>query len=181
MNKVLPMIAAATLAMSLAAGGAHAANLISNGTFAAGLTDWTETDSCCYFTDANGFHEGAINTNGMLSQTFSDPAGEVLTVSFDYLGEDSSSYQYVSFDGVIVPSSEVDGVSPYTAYSFTLGTGTGLDTITFNGRNNPDYNTLDNVVVTASGVPEPAAWAMMIVGMGLVGSAMRRRKVALAA
>jgi hypothetical protein len=26
-----------------------------------------------------------------------------------------------------------------------------------------------------SGVPEPATWAMMIVGFGLVGSAVRRR------
>jgi hypothetical protein len=29
-------------------------------------------------------------------------------------------------------------------------------------------------------VPEPASWAMMIAGFGLVGAAMRRRKVALA-
>jgi hypothetical protein len=26
-----------------------------------------------------------------------------------------------------------------------------------------------------TGVPEPAAWAMMLAGFGLVGSAMRRR------
>ena len=32
-----------------------------------------------------------------------------------------------------------------------------------------------------SAVPEPASWAMMIGGFGLVGAAMRRRKVALAA
>ncbi len=29
--------------------------------------------------------------------------------------------------------------------------------------------------VGAAGVPEPAAWAMMLAGFGLVGSAMRRR------
>ena len=34
---------------------------------------------------------------------------------------------------------------------------------------------LDNVTVAA--VPEPAAWAMMILGMGAIGFAMRRRKV----
>ena len=28
------------------------------------------------------------------------------------------------------------------------------------------------------GVPEPASWAMMLGGFGLVGSAMRRRKTA---
>lgn len=38
----------------------------------------------------------------------------------------------------------------------------------------------DNVSLTAA-VPEPATWAMMILGFGLVGSAMRRRKPAVAA
>ena len=38
---------------------------------------------------------------------------------------------------------------------------------------------LDNVSVTGSGaVPEPASWAMMLGGFGLVGGAMRRRSAA---
>ena len=37
----------------------------------------------------------------------------------------------------------------------------------------------DNIVVAA--VPEPATWAMMIGGMGVVGGSLRRRKAALAA
>ncbi|QXQ08680.1 PEPxxWA-CTERM sorting domain-containing protein [Sphingosinicellaceae bacterium] len=32
-----------------------------------------------------------------------------------------------------------------------------------------------------AGVPEPATWAMLIIGFGLVGSAMRRRPVVAAA
>lgn len=41
----------------------------------------------------------------------------------------------------------------------------------------------DFEVVSSGGgaVPEPATWAMMIAGFGLVGSALRRRRVALAA
>jgi hypothetical protein len=36
---------------------------------------------------------------------------------------------------------------------------------------------LDNVKLTVdAGVPEPAAWAMMLAGFGLVGAAMRRRE-----
>lgn len=38
----------------------------------------------------------------------------------------------------------------------------------------------DSVIVPTAGVPEPATWAMMIGGFGLVGGAMRRR-VAVAA
>ena len=40
---------------------------------------------------------------------------------------------------------------------------------------------IDDISFRAGGVPEPAAWAMMLAGFGLVGSAMRRRaKVAVA-
>jgi hypothetical protein len=45
------------------------------------------------------------------------------------------------------------------------------------------YNLNDLTFGTAAGVPEPAAWGMMIGGFGLAGAAMRRRvtKVAFAA
>lgn len=51
-----------------------------------------------------------------------------------------------------------------------------------NGDPTSDYsNAIDNVVLQLSarqpgGVPEPATWAMMVVGFGAVGSALRRRK-----
>lgn len=35
---------------------------------------------------------------------------------------------------------------------------------------------LDNVLVLSGAVPEPATWAMMIAGFGLVGSTLRRRR-----
>jgi hypothetical protein len=167
-------LALAVLGVTISAGTSSATtNLILNGDFSSGLTDWTETNSCCYYTDSAGFHEGAVETNGMLSQTFGDPVGAPLEISFYYLGEDSSSYQYVSFDGTTVAGTLVSGVSPYNFYTFALGVGTGSDTITFNGRNNPSYNTLDFVSVTA--VPEPATWAMMLLGFAGVGLLAYRR------
>jgi hypothetical protein len=36
------------------------------------------------------------------------------------------------------------------------------------------------IVASVAGVPEPAAWALMIGGFGLIGSASRRRKVSVA-
>jgi PEP-CTERM motif len=181
MRKLLTGAAFAAI-MTLAGHASASPNLITNGDFSAGLTGWTETDSCCYYTDGSGFHEGAIGTNGMLSQTFADPAGEDLTLSFYYSGEDpATSYQYVTFDGVEVPGSYVGGATPLTFYSFNLGPGTGLDTLVFNGRNDPSYNTLDDVVVTAS-VPEASTWAMMLVGFAGLGFAgFRARRTAIAA
>jgi len=37
------------------------------------------------------------------------------------------------------------------------------------------YNQLDNVQVSGA-VPEPASWALMLGGFGVVGGAMRSRK-----
>jgi hypothetical protein len=111
MRKLLTGAAFAAI-MTLAGHASASPNLITNGDFSAGLTGWTETDSCCYYTDGSGFHEGAIGTNGMLSQTFADPVGEDLTLSFYYSGEDpATSYQYVTFDGVEVPGSYVGGAT----------------------------------------------------------------------
>jgi hypothetical protein len=174
---------AAFAAMMAVAGQASAsANLITNGDFSAGLTGWTETGSCCYYTDSSGFHEGAVGTNGMLSQTFSDPVGGDLTLSFYYSGEDpNTSYQYVTFDNNLVAGSLVTGATPLTFYTFDLGPGTGSDTIVFNGRNDPSYNTLDNVSVTSS-VPEASTWAMMMLGFAGLGFAgFRARRTAIAA
>jgi hypothetical protein len=36
-------------------------------------------------------------------------------------------------------------------------------------------------MVTTAGIPEPASWAMLIAGFGLVGAASRRRNMTVAA
>lgn len=61
--------------------------------------------------------------------------------------------------------------------AFNSVTWRGFDTVngvaeTFN---------LDNAQFGAGAVPEPASWALMIVGFGLVGASMRRRNAAVAA
>ena len=49
-------------------------------------------------------------------------------------------------------------------------------TITIDGPNAADYSIVYGPGVVPTGaVPEPATWAMMILGLGLVGSSMRRR------
>lgn len=81
-----------------------------------------------------------------------------------------------------------------TFKTFTLTFETGADdafigkllTVGFGGNGTRTYGAeFDNAVLTAealsvSGVPEPSVWALMITGFGLAGSALRRRRAALA-
>ncbi|THD64503.1 MAG: PEP-CTERM sorting domain-containing protein [Phenylobacterium sp.] len=60
-------------------------------------------------------------------------------------------------------------------------TGSGSDTITFSDEDLFGYWSLDNVSVTLASVPEPAAWAIMLLGFGFAGSALRRRRTLAAA
>jgi hypothetical protein len=52
-----------------------------------------------------------------------------------------------------------------------------IDELVFTGQR--DFSagvTFDNVTLGSGAVPEPASWALMIAGFGLVGAAMRRRQ-----
>ena len=59
-------------------------------------------------------------------------------------------------------------------YMFDFGTA-GADSITLN------QSGFSNSILIPGGVPEPATWAMMLMGFGAVGYAMRRRRKSLIA
>lgn len=110
----------------------------------------------------------AQNSAGNLSALLADASNasvlNQLVLNYDYLPGATSSSWVLSTLSAIVPNS-------------------GSVRVRFDG-NSGSYARgapgLDNVSLTAeSAVPEPATWAMMIAGFGLVGSAMRRRKIAM--
>ena len=76
-----------------------------------------------------------------------------------------------------------------SVYHFNLGIATGASTIAFQGSSTQDADDehygVDNVVVRGnlvdSAAPEPATWAMMILGFGVVGATLRNRRRMLAA
>ena len=53
----------------------------------------------------------------------------------------------------------------------------GVFTLAVGSPVGPQTETL-TITDTAASVPEPASWAMMVGGFGLIGAAMRRKKVA---
>ena len=131
----------------------------------------------------------AGNGPGNVSQTFDTINNRKYTVSFWLAG---------NTDGApAVKSTIVSAGGPGTTYTFdTTGdsipgldwkqysysfTATGSSsTLSFAaGDSGPFGAALDNVSVTGA-VPEPAQWALMIGGFGLVGAASRRRRLAVA-
>jgi hypothetical protein len=77
----------------------------------------------------------------------------------------------------------VAGNAPWTTYFYTFNpTNAGSFQVRFaTGSSDNVGPLLDNVLVTQGVIPEPASWAMLIAGFGLVGTAMRRRRTAVAA
>lgn len=71
--------------------------------------------------------------------------------------------------------------NPAHVYTFAIDTGLVSPGFLHFGVSDNGYGDNSGQYVIAVGVPEPASWAMMIAGFGLVGAAMRRRQVAVTA
>jgi len=154
--------------------------------------------------------DGTTGPGEILSKPIAFGAGKPVLVSFDVSGNqrggpDDSFLFELTFSSVLNYNLNVitGFLSGSTGFYTSAGTGTYWETIA-SGRPYVTYTLgfipttagslqlrmgttsndnigpiLDNVLVTQ--VPEPATWAMLIAGFGLVGFAMRRRRTLSAA
>jgi PEP-CTERM motif len=164
------------------------ADLVTNGGFETGdFSGWTltnDTNSFVFTSDPgttyvphSGNYEallGAYGSDGTLSQTISDIAGQMLVLTY-WLASDGNTPNDFSalWNGRVITGSALTniGLSGYTEYSFDV-LATGSDELAFNERNDYGFLSLDDVSLNA--LPEPGTLSLL--GLGLVAMGVRRRK-----
>ena len=168
-----------------------AQELVTNGGFETGnFNGFTQTGNTGYTTvtpaplfvasGAYGATFGPVGSTGGITQTLSTNAGQSYLISFDLqnLFGGTPNFYEVLFGGVSLFTATNSAAFGYTNFS-TTATALGVSTdLAFNFRHDPSLFALDNVSVTAvnGAVPEPATWAMMLIGFGAMGVSMRRRR-----
>ena len=189
---------AAATAMLFISSAASAAILV-NGGFEAGLSGWTNSgrfEAIPGSAYADGIGTGATaaqraNTyvfigagehtgTNVLSQSFATTIGHTYNFSFEVLavggGTQALAYQFGVTGGSITPPSG-NNFSNLSTVMGSFVASASTSTVTFTNTTAPDGTdlALDNVSITSvGGVPEPASWAMLFAGFGLIGAAMRR-------
>ena len=123
-----------------------------------------------------------------LSQTFTLKAGGTITGYAGFLSNDYAPFNddaYVSVNGISLQTWDVDSVGDYAASGwipFTfIATTAGVYTLELGVVNRSDDShssqaVIDGVQVSGAVVPEPASWALMALGFGAAGMALRTRR-----
>ena len=165
---------------------ASATQLVTNGGFETGdFTGWTLTGNTSFtgvsdvaHSGSNGAFFGQVDATGSLSQTLGTVSGQNYTVSFWLANEGGTPSSFVaSFGGDVLTSLSDPAAFGYTFYTYSLTASSNSTLLSFTFQQNPAYFHLDDVSVEdVSSVPEPATWAMMMLGMGAIGMTLRRRK-----
>lgn len=205
MQKKAFLLGLSLTAMTMLPAAAEAANLITNGGFEDGYVSdglssvpngWTPNAAypqAVYnqVESALPAHTGSYylkigdydaNPVAMLNQTFSDVVGALYTVSFyGYAGRSGDSNAYLTVSAGGESATFLDTINTWTQETFTFH-GTGSDTLTIAAQTDPGNWFVDDVsvngpaVASPGAVPEPASWAMMIVGFGMIGAGVRYQR-----
>ena len=198
---MMKKVSAALLASKLLFGTANAAT-INFGSFTAGTVLTNQVAGLTFSMSGGpttatapivgyGYFDAVLslnNSGNFGSGTDGYPTGAAVTIDFasavsgvsftfnnygDNTGNDSI-YQAFDAANALISSGSLANVN---GFSLVNVAGSGIKSLVISNGSGGGYNWVYGVGELSynGGVPEPAAWAMMLAGFGLVGSAMRRR------
>ncbi|MHA6723765.1 PEPxxWA-CTERM sorting domain-containing protein [Sphingomonas sp. RS2018] len=189
---------AAALSMTVAAMPATAAELVTNGGFETGnFNGWTQfgnfggtgvTGTISGTVPHAGQSQaafGPVTTTGGIFQTLNTVVGQTYQISIWLAnigggnGSTLPNQASISFGGEELAALYDFEAFPYTNILFDLTAKSAQSELRFTFRNDPGYFLLDDVSVrdtAVAGVPEPSSWAMLTIGFGALGGALRRRR-----
>jgi hypothetical protein len=174
------------VAITMAAAAALGAVSAEAATFPVGSPNFTATPG------AGGTFSGAFKNTGIAAGDFTDtftftlPADGLgsgtVTTSVTALGSvNDLDFTSVTINGFAADITKTAGGAFEVAFINNVPIIAGqLNRLVVNGvsRGNGAYGGQATFTPVNSAVPEPATWAMMIMGFGVVGYAMRRRRTA---
>ncbi len=129
-----------------------------------------------YYVDSRDTFDGK-GVSGTANPSDFNFLTPISNLSIDYvtLGTLGSASLSVFSGSTLLSSFAITGTSGNVNASRTIS-GSGITKLSFTSAN-PGYFTISTLRFTQSSgaVPEPATWAMMLIGFGAAGYAMRRR------
>ncbi len=115
---------------------------------------------------------GSLLTNAQLSSLWSDTGSKLSNLN----GATSISFgDAPTLVGPTLIGIHWGGMGGGQSAIYLLNIAPGVNSITIDGQN-PGGSSNAALFLTGSPVPEPASWAMLIAGLGIVGASLRRRK-----
>ena len=141
-----------------------------------------DTTTSRWITPTNNAADGTPVTTYEFSTTF-DLTGlkaSTAAISGAFAADDSAT---IFLNGVQIGAANQGGYRFTTNFNINSGFIAGVNTLTFTALNSGAGPTGLNVLVsgTATAVPEPATWGLLLVGFGMVGVAARRRQTTVTA